>query len=459
MTDSYKYTFLLLLLLLTFFKNSAQTISLSILCTDTIQTVYLTDYWGDHFMVLDSAHRNEAGKYIFYQPRKDYPCGLYSIRLSKDLRFDVILNHENKIEIEVCPNDMLETINVKNSIENEVYYGFIKRNLLLKQAVHALEAAILHYPDKESFYDTLLQKYNALQESENREIDQIAKWYPKSYVRKITKMYRTPILNGKSTNKEKINVLRDNFFYGLDFSDPDLLRSNIYPNKILDLLQLYADPEFSQKEFEEAMKTASGRLLAASSENTEVFNFVRDYLIKGFEAYQLHEVLDFIEENYTQQSCDDQNKSRLQKRMESFESLKIGMKAPAFAVRNQDGEVKELSEIEAQYTIILFYATLCSHCNEVIGHLWDRYKTKKNNQFEVIAIALDDNERAWEDYLDQHRFTWINTFSPNGFEGLVTKNYHVYTTPTMYVLDQHQVIVAKPMTWKELKTVFKEFKW
>ncbi|MDD4848807.1 MAG: TlpA disulfide reductase family protein [Bacteroidales bacterium] len=458
MIANHKYTFLFLSLLMIFSKISSQTISLTIPCTDTIPTVYLTDYWGDRFLVLDSAHRNEAGKYVFNVPEKGYPSGLYSIRFTKEARFDLILNHEKNIEIELCPDQMLETVSVKNSIENEVYYQFIKKNMLLERSVSVLDAAILRYPKEDLFYDTLVRKYVALQETRHREIDQIEKWYPKSFVTKIVRMYRTPILDAGLSSQQQINILRENFFYGLSFSDADLLRSNVYPNKILELLQLYADPNFSQAEFEEAMKTASGRLLSVSSENQEVFSFVRDYLIAGFESYQLHDVLDFIEENYLQPSCDDGNKNRLSERMAAFDALKIGMKAPVFAVRNQDGDIKELSEIETPTTIILFYASTCSHCFEVVGRLWDQYKSQKNKQFEVIAISLDQNERAWEDYMDLHRFTWINTFSPQGFDGSVTNAYHVYTTPMMFVLDQQKNIVAKPMNWKELKTVLKDLK-
>lgn len=458
MINIQKYTFILFLSLLTIPRLFSQTITLSVPCTDTIKTVFLTDYWGDHFFVMDSAQRNEDGKYVFYEPKKGFPTGLYSIRFTKDVRFDLILNHEKNVEIELCPDNMLETVSVKNSIENEVYYNFIKRNLILERSVTALDAAIFRYPREDLFYDTLVRKHLALQETRNREIEQIKNWYSKSYVAKIVGMYRTPLLDAGLSNEQQINILRENFFYGLDFSDAALLRSNVYPNKILDFLQLYADPNFSQPDFEEAMKTASSRLLAACSENKEVFAFVRDYLIEGFESYQLHQVLDFIEENFVQEQCDDSNKSRLQQRIDAFNGMKIGSKAPAFAVRNQDGEIKELSEIETKYTVILFYASSCSHCYEVVGQLWDKYKSQKIKQFEVIAISLDENERAWENYLDENRFTWINTFSPQGFEGSVSSSYNVFTTPMMFVLNDQEQIVAKPMNWKELKAVFKEIK-
>lgn len=456
MTIFHGKTYFFLLFLMIIPKVISQTIIISIPCTDTIKSIYLTDYWGDNYFVLDTAFRNETGNYIFSSPQKNYQDGLYSIRFTKESRIDIIINQEDIINIELCPHDILHTIKVKQSKENEVYYNFIKQNVIFNTAIKTLETAINQYPKAEGFYDSLTNKYLALQIERIQTIDKIVSLYPNYYASKIIGMSRTPIIDAKLNSDEKIQVLRENFFYGINFNDESLLRSNIYPTKIFDFLQLYADPNFSQEEFEEAMKIASSRLLTACSQNEEVFSFVYDFLYDGFKSYKLDNMLNYLDENFVQQQCNDSNKNRLQQRIDAFNAMVSGTKASLFAVRNQEGAIKELSEFTNEYVFIMFYASTCSHCSDVVKFLWDKYRTQKHQKFEVVAVSLDNTERAWNKFLDDNRFTWINTFSPQGFDGYVTSSYNVYTTPMIFVLNKDKNIISKPMNLKELKKVFKD---
>ena len=73
--------------------------------------------------------------------------------------------------------------------------------------------------------------------------------------------------------------------------------------------------------------------------------------------------------------------------------LKAGMKAPAFAVNDQDGKVVKLSELSGKKVVLYFYPKdMTSGCTAESCNLRDNYKILQKQGYEVLGVSKDDEK-------------------------------------------------------------------
>lgn len=85
-----------------------------------------------------------------------------------------------------------------------------------------------------------------------------------------------------------------------------------------------------------------------------------------------------------------------------------------------------------------------------------KWYTDKNIDIEVFAVSIDSLKLSWEERVLMDNYPWINTFSGAGWDGKAPKDYNVYATPTLFLLDREHKIIAKPVTFREFKKEVEE---
>jgi peroxiredoxin len=119
-------------------------------------------------------------------------------------------------------------------------------------------------------------------------------------------------------------------------------------------------------------------------------------------------------------------------------------KAP---VRKQADMAKEDIELEtdqldADYTVLLFYKGDCPLCEDALIDLANKYQKLKDQNVRVIAVSGDENKKAFEKKLAYHQ--WPDNYCDfSGMSGVNFKNYAVLGVPTLYLLDKDGVVVKK----------------
>jgi len=75
-------------------------------------------------------------------------------------------------------------------------------------------------------------------------------------------------------------------------------------------------------------------------------------------------------------------------------TLKIGDKAPLFAVKNQQGELVKLSDLSGKKVVLFFYPKASTPgCTAEACNLRDNYKDLTEQGFEVIGVSADSEKR------------------------------------------------------------------
>jgi peroxiredoxin len=136
--------------------------------------------------------------------------------------------------------------------------------------------------------------------------------------------------------------------------------------------------------------------------------------------------------------------------MSSFKIL-TGRKAPNLIFKapflTQTGKsdrdiVLETGNLNADYTILLFYKGSCALCEDALIVLANRYKWLKKHNVRVIAVSGDNSEQEFEKKQRYHQ--WPDNYCDfTGMDGTNFRNYAVMGIPTLYLLDKKGVVLKK----------------
>jgi len=406
----------------------------------------------------------DSGRVVFDIPR-DAHTGMYRMVLGQTVYASVMNEPPQKIDFifnnDSCVfktdfNHPLDSMQVIYSEENKVWFTFLKKETKMQKQLTNLRKQINYfqtYTDDTSYTASkkreIIKRYNDLQKKRNRFIALQVKKHPDLYASKLIAMYREPFLDGNLPEAKRKQIFRHNFFKWLDFSDTLLLNSNIYTSKVYEYLMAYADRNLDREQQIKQLNKAVDMIIAHTDKVPEISDFIVDYLMNGFEMLGLQEPLLHIAEKYTPAvPCTSEDKSTLQRRID-LQKMRPGTEVPSFKLIDIDGDSISLSDITSKYKLIVFWATWCPHCEQLLPKLYQWYMNR-DIDIEVIAISVDSDENMWKGFIRERGYNWINCNAPGKWDGKVTREYNIYATPTMFLVDSDNVLITKPLTFNDL---------
>jgi thiol-disulfide isomerase/thioredoxin len=447
------------LVLISFLVSSVfpQTYSITAHISDLpVNKIILTRVYGDDLFTVDSLVATKQD-FRFILP-DNAPVGLYRLILGKTKRaefmggspqsINLIFNKEN-ISFYSNFNFPIDSLKIIESEENKIYYSFLSEYNKLDYRIQQIYPLLSNYPETTDFYDRVVSEFHEIQKEQELIIEKTTQKYPDTYAARIIKMYRTPFLEGTWTEMERVLYMREHFFNGLDFTDTLLLNSNIYTKKIIEFLSLYRNPNLMQSEQEDLFIEAVDKILTVVNQDRDMYAFVLDYLIKGFEKFKFEKVLTHIADNYMDESCETENELLVKKRMDAYRKMAIGNIASEIILEDINGNLTALSEIVHKYTLVLFWSTTCPHCNSMLPKLKKWYNEDREIDLEIFAISIDSSKTEWHNVVLNNQLPWRNCIEPGGWTGRSASDYNLYATPTMFILDRNRRILAKPVTFYE----------
>lgn len=116
-----------------------------------------------------------------------------------------------------------------------------------------------------------------------------------------------------------------------------------------------------------------------------------------------------------------------------------------------------LHQVKAKYTVLVFWASDCGHCQTDIPKLSDTLKTIKGKiDFKVFAVQTKDDYEAFRKFVVQHKLDFINVYDPVHINDYRAK-FDVDSTPVVYLLDSEKTIKAKKVGTKQVVELLELF--
>jgi len=445
-----KKLILIILLIIPYFVIAQHTLSGRITGIDA-KIVYVSDFYGNEKPAFDSTAVAKDGTFRFVFP-KGRLNGMYRLRFGENRFIDVIYNYED-IGFETYANAVIDSLKFSRSIENKLYFEYLNRRNESEYRLGLLDPLLSRYPSGDPFYQQIVETYTGLNNELANFTDSLINSNKNTYTVKIIKMDRSPSPDISLSNEARIEFMKAHFFDRSDFTDTALLRTNIISNKILQYLGFYQNNRLSKEQLEIEFIKAVQMIMNKTRQSPAVYAYAMDYLIGGFESYGFDKVITYIADNINlEETCvDDERKAKLEDKVESLKKFAIGLRVPDFTATDLKGNLVKLSGIKSDYTLLLFWATWCPHCTKLIPELKKIYLPGNKDKLEIVAVSLDESRPELEKFLSVGGYNWINISDFKKWQGEIVQQYDIYATPTMLLISKDGTIIAKPMTFDELK--------
>ena len=140
---------------------------------------------------------------------------------------------------------------------------------------------------------------------------------------------------------------------------------------------------------------------------------------------------------------------RLSGTIKSNENTAIGAVIPNYKFLSPlNTKAKSLHEVKADKKVLIFWASTCPHCEKEIGEMMTKYAELKSKNIEVVGFSLDTDKTAYADKVKL--LPWINDTELKGWYSSYVETYNIHATPTFYVVDASNKIVATPDNFLEV---------
>lgn len=134
---------------------------------------------------------------------------------------------------------------------------------------------------------------------------------------------------------------------------------------------------------------------------------------------------------------------RLSNTIATNKNTELGATFPNYIFQNPTNTTaKSIADVKASKKIIVFWASTCSHCEAELPKLIEKYDAIKAQNAEIIAFSLDSEKANYDAKVKS--LPWINDTELKGWYSSFAETYNVRATPTYFVLDSNNKIIAKP---------------
>jgi peroxiredoxin len=114
--------------------------------------------------------------------------------------------------------------------------------------------------------------------------------------------------------------------------------------------------------------------------------------------------------------------------------------APAFSLRDLDGNVRPLASFRGRVVLLSFWATWCPPCRTEMPMMETLFQAYKDHDFEVVSVASDvQGVEVVQPFVTQLHLSFTTLLDTTG---QVTRLYGVTSLPTSYLLDREGRLVT-----------------
>jgi len=457
-----KLSLFLILLLSTIISRAASGYDIKIKIAGLQDTVcYLGNHYGEKQYVRDTVRVDHNG-WAEFKGKEELPGGIYLVVMPNKTYFEILVTaEEQKFTIETDTTDFVKKFEVKGSLENKLFNEHQRFIVSKTKDSQSLRTRYDASKDNKDSVKVLKEKINAIDKEVKDYRLKLMADYPKSFMTKIFMAMRDPEVPD-SPKDAKGNVIDSSFSYHyykahfwdyVDFNDERLLRTPILQNKI----KIYTTQLTPQ--IPDSIIESVNLIIDKAEVNKEVFKYCVSTLANNYETSNImgfdKVFVDIAERYYLTDKAywaEDTLKKKIEERVNKIKPNILG--TPAYNLNMPDTGLvmHKLSDVVADYTVLVFWDPTCGHCKKEIPLLTAYYDSVRaaGLKLEVFAVGIESDIDLWKNYIKEHHLKWVNV--SDLYNNTHFRNYYdIYSTPVIYLLDDKKRIIAKRLDTEKLR--------
>ena len=411
---------------------------------------------GEKASFVDSIFASSGGLFISQTKDKIIHDGIY--RLTFGNKWIDFVSDRQEVELSTESDNIADSLRVIKSESNKLYFSFLKLNKEYKTKSELLQLILFQYPKDDAYYTQTKKRLTDLQSEYLEFVNITAQKNPDSFIAKYIRSSQLPVTDLSIQPEEQLNYLKIHALDFVDFNNSQLIYSDVFTNKTIEYLTYFRNPQLQLPQLEKAFMSAVDSILNRAKVNQLVYQHITEYLIDGFKKFGFDKVLDYIVGNYVIKDdlcLDVKTEGLIKRRIDQAKIFRIGNSVPNISLTDISGRLVNLENIDAAKTLIVFYASWCPHCKEILPKLNNLKKSKIGNELEVLAVSLDAKKEDWTSFAKSKCPDLVNICDLKGWNGKVLKDYYIYATPTMFLVDKGKRIIGKPMTFEDVQKLIR----
>ncbi len=96
----------------------------------------------------------------------------------------------------------------------------------------------------------------------------------------------------------------------------------------------------------------------------------------------------------------------------------------------------------------MFGASWCPQCSQELSKITGLYQKWKKPGVEVVFVSLDEDKNVFKNFTNI--FPFISICDYKKWDSPMAKDYYVFATPTVYLLNNKQEIILRPNSVSQL---------
>ncbi len=461
-------------------------------CKDTM--AFLVKYTFDQQYIADTCKKIKNGLIVF-KGKKDLDKGVYTlVSEGKAIYFDFFINENQKFTINTDLTDIVNTLKSVGNKENEQFFEYIKYITNKNQDFGKLrdQTKGKSKADSTKFMNEKLKTLN--EEVKKFESDFMLKskgTFVYDVLNLKTEKEPTEIPKAKNGRPDSIYqyyYFKNHFFDGIDFKDERIVRTPFFDDRIKRYFEsvILQHPDTVIQEVDKVLnKCTQGNLIY----NLLIGYFTYKYeqsKIMGFDKVFVHLADNFIINGKASGVYNEETVKKIKERVDimrnllleskvaelymidtvygkqvmkmGFDTAKTSKTVTDLYYKNVDKLTpmfKTLYQVNAKYTVLVFWASDCGHCQTEIPKLQENLKELKGKiDFKVFAVQTKDEYEPWRKFIIDKKLDFINVFDPIHLNNL-KERFDIYSTPVIYILDKDKKIKAKRLSAEQVVEMLK----
>jgi len=431
----------------------------------TDSNIYLVHYYGKPLPTIyrtDSATLNKKGEAVF-QSDTFTLGGIYMVLMSdKASYFEILLNNGDEFSVTATKADLPSGISFKNSDENTRFVKYVsyltdygKRSMELNKEFESAETA----------KDTarVREEYKKLSKELKDYREDYIKKYPNTLLSNIFNALKVPevpegkhyLPDGTEDSSFAYEYYKGHYWDDWNFRDDRLIHTPIYDGRLEEYFEKLVLP------IPDTFQMEADKILAKAKGTQDMFKYTLWWLTRFAESSKvmgMDAAFVYLVENYYMRgeafwlSSDD-----LQKYIDRAQKIApnvLGKIAPELKMPDWDGNMHSLHELDAKYTLLIFWSPECGHCLTEMPQVDSLYEAVlKKKGVKIYGVRTEGEVDKWKEVVkDKGLDDWIHVYDPER-KTRFRSDYDIYSTPVLYLLDERKIIRGKRMDHSNIMDV------
>ena len=415
------------------------------------QQIKLVGFNGFDTYLIDSIQANEKGQFQLAFGTADF--GMAYLLSEEDKSFVVILAENENLQLAGANFALPEIIAIDNGEQNQFFEQYAFEHPRREQTLSGWDYLTKIYRKDSLFAVHEIPKQAIETEKIRIKAEDslfLAGLTEGSYVRYYLPLRK--LVSSVSTiaqyRTEEIPATI-NAFREIEYNDKRLYKSGLLKETIESHFWLIENGGRSLDSVYLEMNKSIDILVENLLSDEQKLNEITKNLFKVLEKRSLFRASEYLAlKLLNEQGCTINNNFAAQ--LENYRAMKKGNTAPDFdflkniiAPGYEPTKIpKKLSDLKSHYTVVVFGSSWCPQCPQELSMISGLYKKWKAQSIEVVFVSLDEDEKIFKSFAEV--FPFISICDYQKWEGSIVKNYHVFATPTIYLLGNKREIILRP---------------